>query len=193
MYGAAEASVKEGRGLAGVLFWRWAAVENEGGGDSLGSFDKATMIDSSSPVFTDIIAPFSAKLAAERKRVVKGCVKDARPLPAATKKAGAAPAAVAAASATAPPALVAAGGRRLAQMWADVSDVSVADLGASLPGGYRPAGLSGPWAGATNAQLKMSWNPHFVTAAANASQAPAVAAPPPAVGKSSAKAPPAAA
>lgn len=165
VYDAVDASGKKGSGLAGVMFWRWAVVDT---GADLGDFDRGSLITSDSPVFTDVIEPYAAAVAARNARgaAVKGCKKDARKPADAAKPAADAAKPVATASVPA--------ARRLAG-WADTSDIDVSQLAVQLPGGYRPAGLSGPWAGATSSQMKMTWNPEFVSTPTPVEEVPAPA------------------
>ena len=177
IYDTVSSSIDKGTGLAGVMFWRWGGVDT--GGD-LGEFDRGSLITTESAVFRDVVSPFSARVAARDARtVVKGCRKEAAAGGVKATAKATAPAATnkstpAATNTSIPAATTTTGGvsaastgvgatRRLAG-WADVSDVDVGQLAVQLPGGYRPAGLSGPWAGATSSQLKMAWNPEFVPA-----------------------------
>lgn len=182
VYDAVAASTARGTGLVGVMFWRWAATVD--GGADLGAFDRGSMVTSDNPVYTQVIAPFSADVVArDAKRVVKGCTKDGGAAPTAPpRKAGAKPASDGGVSAASTDAVATAAGvgpvRRLAG-WADTSDIDVSQLAVQLPGGYRPAGLSGPWAGATSSQLQASWNPEFVTNTTTTAPATSADDPPP--------------
>lgn len=177
VYDAVAASSSRGGGLAGVMFWRWAVVDT---GSDLGDFDRGSLITSDSPAFTNVIEPYAAAAAARNARggAVKGCKKDGRKAgdaPAKTEVASAKPAV----NATKPVATASVPAARKLAGWADTSDIDVSQLAVQLPGGYRPAGLSGPWAGATSSQMKTTWNPEFVpTPSAVEDEPPAVASVP---------------
>ena len=97
-YTQARESIANRDALKGILFWRWAALGNNGG--ELSDFDKSASITVDSPAFRDVVKPFGEYVATRNDKVCGGGGgRKASPPTAARKNATAPTAAVETASA----------------------------------------------------------------------------------------------
>jgi hypothetical protein len=69
-YEQARASIAARDALKGILFWRWAALGNNGG--ELSDFDKSASITVDSPAFSNVVRPFGEFVKGHNEKICGG-------------------------------------------------------------------------------------------------------------------------